>query len=229
MATYTDRLKLRRPVDADFVNVDNDVNLAWDRIDDVINAKAVASALFLPSTPYQGQIVYQEDTRELKIFQGSAWITWASDKFPRGYVGGSSLSSNSANIAAGATAGPFLSFTFTPEANRYYWIEHELFLRKVSGTNQRNTWANVLLRWELGAVVTVGGTAVGTGYNLYSAHDETDNTVNGTMINEFTHAGGAQLTVGLFLTNGTSDRVCQIAGDADRVNRLYVRDVGAVA
>lgn len=71
MPNYTTRLGLTKPSNGENYDVDI-VNANSDIVDSAIGAKNVTSTT-LPNTPYLGQLVYETDTRRLRMWQGGGW------------------------------------------------------------------------------------------------------------------------------------------------------------
>jgi hypothetical protein len=69
----------------------------------------------LPSSPIEGLIVFQKDTNELKIYDGSVWVSVLDTDSPPGIVKitGASFS------AVSSTPGVFVDNCFTSEFNNY--------------------------------------------------------------------------------------------------------------
>ena len=76
MATNTTRLGLIKPAYTDDVDI-ADINSNMDDIDDVIGAPVVTSTT-RPGTPFAGQIIYESDTGNAQIWDGSAWKSFGS-------------------------------------------------------------------------------------------------------------------------------------------------------
>lgn len=80
------------------------------------NSKPVYSATSTtrPSNPYEGQIVYETDTKVMSIWDGSAWIKWAG-KITTSAAGGATVASHFGNGAYAMAAGT--GTTATPGAS----------------------------------------------------------------------------------------------------------------
>jgi hypothetical protein len=80
MATATTRLALRKPdpnpTTGDLVDVANDLNANWDKVDSVIGA-LICTAGTRPGTPYDGQIIRETDTRKISVWNATQAI-WQS-------------------------------------------------------------------------------------------------------------------------------------------------------
>src|SRR5690606_33377630 len=80
MAEFTTRLGLRKlgggssgTIPDEVVDVD-DINLSWDKIDDAVGARAYTSAS-RPATPYDGQIIWETDTKKIARYSQSL-VDW---------------------------------------------------------------------------------------------------------------------------------------------------------
>ena len=74
-----------------------------------------------PTTPYEGQVIYETDTDKVLVWNGSAW--YANWNTAWGIVGIATSATNQGSIAAEVlTTG--MSVTFTAIANRYYEITY---------------------------------------------------------------------------------------------------------
>lgn len=71
MATLTTRLAMRKPATADLVDVAADLDANLDKLDTVAGM-VYASSSTRPSTPFQGQPVYESDTGNTVVHNGSA-------------------------------------------------------------------------------------------------------------------------------------------------------------
>lgn len=79
MGTTTPRLGLYKSAAVgEQVNVETQINAAYDKIDDAIGAKQVTSGT-LPSVPYEGQIIHETDTNKTKLRVDAAWKLIAED------------------------------------------------------------------------------------------------------------------------------------------------------
>lgn len=73
MATNTSRLVLRKPGGSDNVNEVLDLNNNWDIVD--LNAGfRVCTSATRPGTPYQGQQIYETDTKNRYYWSGTDWF-----------------------------------------------------------------------------------------------------------------------------------------------------------
>lgn len=86
MATTTTRLGLRKPAGSDTVSVTTDLDNNYDKIDSSIGATP-CTASTRPSTPFQGQLIYETDTKRLLAHNGSSpasagWEQKAFGSFP---------------------------------------------------------------------------------------------------------------------------------------------------
>lgn len=87
MATTTTRLGLRKPAGSDSVNVSTDLDANFDAIDTVIGS-VYATKSTRPSTPFQGESVYESDTGASIVHNGSspASAGWVYPRAVAGYL-----------------------------------------------------------------------------------------------------------------------------------------------
>jgi hypothetical protein len=71
MATTTTRLGLRKPAGSEFVSVTTDLDNNFDTLDAAVSTTYAATST-RPSTPFQGQAVYESDSGLLVVSNGSA-------------------------------------------------------------------------------------------------------------------------------------------------------------
>jgi hypothetical protein len=72
MATTTTKLGLIKPDFVDVVDI-SDLNSNADDIDAAIGSTIVTSAT-RPSTPFAGQVIYETDTEDSLVWDGTAWM-----------------------------------------------------------------------------------------------------------------------------------------------------------
>ena len=77
MPNYTTRLGLTKPSDGENYDVDV-VNANSDIVDSAIGARTVTSTT-RPSTPYVGQIIYETDTKVVRMWNGTNWTRIGGD------------------------------------------------------------------------------------------------------------------------------------------------------
>lgn len=73
MATTTTRLGLRKPARTDLVAVLTDLDGNYDAIDAAVGI-TVCTSTTRPSTPYDGQSIYETDTHNRLVWDGSGWV-----------------------------------------------------------------------------------------------------------------------------------------------------------
>lgn len=73
MATNTTRLALRKPVDADDVDVDLDLSANWDKVDAGMGAIDCTSGA-RPSSPFNGMLARETDTGNIIRYNGTTWV-----------------------------------------------------------------------------------------------------------------------------------------------------------
>lgn len=73
MATSTARLQLHKPDPPENVNVVQDLNNNYDKLDDDAGLRVVTSGT-RPASPYTGQVIYETDTFRKKFWNGTIWV-----------------------------------------------------------------------------------------------------------------------------------------------------------
>lgn len=83
MATTTTRLGLRKPAGSDTVSVTTDLDANYDKIDTAISMTVCTSST-RPSTPFQGQEIYETDTHNNLVYNGTtpASAGWQHQSIP---------------------------------------------------------------------------------------------------------------------------------------------------
>jgi hypothetical protein len=72
MATNTTRLSLIKPDFIDVVDI-TQLNSNADDIDAAVGA-AVVTSTTRPNSPWVGQIIYETDTSNVRLWDGTAWV-----------------------------------------------------------------------------------------------------------------------------------------------------------
>lgn len=73
MSTNTARAQLHKPDPTETVSVVQDLNNNYDKIDTDLGFRVVTSGT-RPSAPYQGQTIYETDTKLLRFWNGTKWF-----------------------------------------------------------------------------------------------------------------------------------------------------------
>lgn len=222
MATYTARLKLRKPDYGDPVNVGTDVDDAMDIIDKYINVAPVAQGERPPNAPV-GQLIYEETTGYILLKTTSAsWIYIGKADGPKGKKAVVSTTSTSATFTTGEQ-GPFLSATFTAEAGRRYFIETLFRINYITGSTN-GIGLTGRLRWATGASVTTAGTIIGNGWGANAPNFAVaeDHYKHG----EFFPNISGQVTVALFIERTSGTQTWNLLASSTKKSWLMVRDYG---
>lgn len=98
MATNTAKLQLRKPVDADDVDVDLDLGENFDKLDAAVDRVVANEAARTALVAYQGMRVFQVDTKATYTYDGGAWRgdgIWYDVSVPVFAAGGVSLTAAS--------------------------------------------------------------------------------------------------------------------------------------
>lgn len=83
----------------------------------------VVTSTTRPSSPYEGMMIYETDTKQVMVWSGSSWIETASllGKAPRGVVALSRITTTTSFLNSETNRA---SVTFTAVANRNYRVTH---------------------------------------------------------------------------------------------------------
>ena len=135
MATTTTRLALRKPAGADTVNVTTDLDDNYDKLDSVVGFTACTAAT-RPSSPFQGQAIYETDTGLGYVHNGGspASANWTRSPFATLYR--ATAATAPTNIQAG-----------------FQWFESDTKRLKVSNGTTTTSGG-----WELPSVPVVSAT-----------------------------------------------------------------------
>lgn len=213
----------------DPVKVTLDVAQNMDLIDEHINLKLVPDGVF-PTSPYIGQLVLEEPSLNIRMWDGSNWVLQGNDGIPKGRVASVVSTSDSANLAPADPETKYFQTTFTAKFDRRYWVEIGCHV----SVDTLNTPAvtpcsgDLRVRWVAGA--TVANTDTQLGNNLTANVVQTDGYSGERFfaIYEFVPGINGTIAVGLFLkvNTGTTMFVHGSLTNLTRVNYLNVRDVG---
>lgn len=105
----------------------------------------VCTSTTRPTTPFEGQMIYETDTDKLLIYNGSAWNPPWNTAW--GFIGSATKSSNQGSITTGSDV-TGLSITFTAVANRKYKISTQGMMLSSS--------ANDIFNW----IINAGGSDI---------------------------------------------------------------------
>lgn len=172
----------------------------------LIQPGVVANTAARPTSPFEGQAIYQTDTDEVLYYNGASWSRpW---NMPWGLV--ALTKTNNTNFSVTTTeAVSITSASFTAVANRYYKVTYVEAIVYSSGTTAM-----------VGATKldTIGGTLLSQTYTNTNATASSNIITTGL----FTTTAGSHVVVGtLDMDSGT--------GTAYRVNlgaSIFVEDVG---
>jgi len=158
-----------------------------------------------PASPYEGQVIFQKDTDQLLVWNGTAWYpNW---NLPWGQV--AYTKTNTTNITYTAEAVTITSSSFTAVANRYYRVTY------IEGTTYGSVPFEGTIRTRLD---TLTGTLIGVSRVIVSATGSTAAISTGL----FTTTTGSHVVVGtLAASTGTGT-----AYRADIGGSIIVEDIG---
>lgn len=232
MATYTTILSLRKPERTgadDTVDVQTDVNDNMDIIDLNINLR-IATSAGRPATPFTGQLVYETDTTNIMLWNGSSWQNYGSNNSAQGKKGKTESVAVGTTLTSASAETLYISVTFAAKSDRNYWIETTGHI-ECTATTAAPGQAQVRTRWAAGGSVAntdtlfgsastnvecVRGTGSANGQRFYNLYE----------LPAATHATTGNITVGLFLRVPNANDSMRFSGSATTPCSILVRDVG---
>ena len=166
-----------------------------------------------PTSPFEGQAIYETDTDLMLIWNGTAWVETVSmlTKAPRGIV---QLVQSTGTTTATATEAVTLTLpSFTAVANRYYRIT---YFEPYMETLAANVEVNVRIRMTnlAGAVIARGVTFI----DVINRESQAQALVVKTL------TAGATVVVATIQSAGGNTYAY---GDATYPRQLVVEDIGA--
>jgi hypothetical protein len=169
-----------------------------------------------PSSPFEGQAIYQKDTDQVLFYDGSAWVETASmlTKAPRGVMA-VATSTTQFNLSATQVVATGMSVTFTAQANRYYRITYSEPELDYAATQGQYIFQRLRLTGVSGTLlntrVMMNPSAYGTSFAT-------------TLVHATTLTAGSITIVGtLFANTGT----VSVYRASDFIAQLLVEDIGA--
>lgn len=141
MATTTTRLGLRKPASSDSVDVATDIDASYDKIDANVG-RFICTSSTRPGSPYQGQLIYETDTKDAYQWNGTSWkkdytaeslVSATAVDLPVG-AGGTGTADAGVSVNSGTTAGTIGAFfrllknsvekwrMYSPQADPYFYI-----------------------------------------------------------------------------------------------------------
>jgi hypothetical protein len=228
MATYTSRLKLRKPDYVDQERVLTDVDANMSLIDSEVGFTPVIASAKDPVPDYQGQLVYETDTENLYIGIDGAWILIGNRKFARGGLAAPVVvTAPSANITNTETLAGFAA-TVNVVAGRLYIVEATYGIQNVTDPQPNGYWGSTSRwRWASGASITTSST-LAINYRSTVPLDATEVHTFYKGFEWFPNITG-QATIGLTVQGDNTTNTGRFFADAaDRTAQLMVRDYGGV-
>lgn len=229
MAINSPRLGLRVPGFTDPENVVTDINNNLDKIDNAVNANTLTSST-RPISPYHGRMIYETDTKLVAIFiagtgPGSGWNYIGGDGYARGKRAVITSDVNSTGTLSNVEIGPFISITFTAEANRRYWVESAYGI-SFSGGSGAGSSAQVRTRAVAGGTVTTAAPQLGSDA-IANACYNAGTTQDFWQQFEYVPNINGNVTVGLFISTASATKTIKFDQNTDRSAFLLARDVGS--
>lgn len=231
MATYTSVLSLRRPNrvpgDNDVVDVAQDVNANMDTVDLNVNLRICTSST-RPTNPFLGREIYETDTAQARIWNGSTWAYTGTNNSAKGKVGQSTSQVDGASLTSASVETVYLTVTFTAQSDRNYWIEFGSHVEAVASASTGLGFLKV--RWKAGAAVANTDAQLGSTMGVQMVQGigsiNSERVMGLFELPAATHATTGNVTVGLFLIVPNAGDTIRFDGNVDRENWLSVRDVG---
>lgn len=224
MTTYTDRLGLAKPETSDPVNV-TVLNNNMDRIDDLINM-VIGLPANLADAP-NGQLLFDEAQDAIALKAHGELIYLAPRIKPQGLKAKTISSTNSATFSSSQLITD-LQATFTAEVGRRYVVSLFFPIRWVSGgTSPGRLNTSGQIRWAQAPTIDLSSTQLFT-CNL-NVFGPVGIYRNFSKTFEFFPNVNAQVTIGLTITNPSTQVAQLYTGTAGRNGYIWVRDYGTAS
>lgn len=215
MSTSTSRMQLTKPDTGDsMASGATQLSANYDTIDSIAGAATFTSGTRPAgaTTRWTGRVIFESDTNNYVYWNGSAWIYLGNKDKARQLVGNDSQLG--AVTVSASTESLIKSYTFTATQNRRYRFTTFNFCEFVSNTNSTGEFR---WRWAAGSSVTTAGTQF---YSNSIRVNSTTNTGRSFMDSaelDYT-AATQQITVGLFLNNGSATDSFGTGGSSDSID-----------
>jgi len=161
-----------------------------------------------PTTPYEGQVIYETDTDKLLAWNGSSWNPPWNTAW--GLMGNANVTSSQLGIST-ITDMTGMTVTFTAVANRQY-----MMMCTLAPYGTASEFADITL--------SVGATSSARVFRKYFPLTNVVDTV--TYQHQFTTSAGS-CTVKLRMTKGSTNNVSNYA-DGSFISNICVHDMGPV-
>lgn len=141
----------------------------------------VCTSTTRPSTPFEGQMIYETDTNRVLVYEGAAWVMIADTDTPPGLV----LIKSETGVTA-TNASPYgVQSVFTSEFRNY---------RLVWSATQATSNADMLMQFYTGTSTVESGSVYGYGWaGTYISSAPAYNFANFSVTNPFAPAGNLYL------------------------------------
>lgn len=178
----------------------------------LIQPGVVANTAARPSSPFEGQAIYQADTDEVLYYNGTSWSRpW---NMPWGFV---ALTTNATSGTATTTETAVMTTSsFTAVANRYYRLSYYEPITCKPTVDQASTSLRIRL-------TNVSGTELQYGQNQSAGTGNSAISLNLSIVRTLT-AGSTVIVATAYASTGTASLFRSATAPAV----LFVEDVGPV-
>lgn len=219
--------------DPETVNVTTALSNQMQTIDDKMDA-ILCTPGTRPSSPFVGQItvestVFAAPPFEVRRWNGSIWELIVA----AGGGGGPEATGRVAYVVSNAESthsintevGPYLSATFTAQANHTYLIEFSGTLTDDTGGGFTDSFGPLRIRWAAGGSVTTSGTLISS--NLMSTDLDTF-PITQTIVAFHTAGSTQEITIGVFHINQSGNANEDLFFQANSHSYLAIEDGGII-
>lgn len=230
MANYTTPLNLRKPTrtagDNNVVDVELDVNGNMSLLDDNM-VLYLATSGSRPSSPFQGMMIYETDTTNIMLWDGTEWESLGNNNSGKGRVAYVSSTTSGTTLTSASAETLYISVSFSRDTDRKYLVETG-FYTECTATTAPPGGAQARVRYAAGASVTTAGTLLGSFTVFNPLGTGTANAEHFYSAFEIPGGGSGTHTVGLFMGGvGVNDSMRFSGAASARTNWLSIRDSGA--
>jgi len=160
-----------------------------------ISQSGVCTSSTRPASPYEGQVVYETDTNQVRVYDGSAWVMIADTDTPPGLETITPTSVTNGSIISGTSSATANSAVSSIVLNGVFSSTYESYRIVISNLTTSNTTSGM----NLYAKMHDGTNPASTNYNwAFARIDIAASTVAGSSV--------ALGTLGVIVGLGTGDK-----------------------